>query len=540
MLLGLSIRDVVLIDRLDISFSSGLTVLTGETGAGKSILLDSLGLALGARAEGGLLRPGAEQLSVTAEFAPPSGHPSWVILAEQGLEALDTLLLRRVVGADGRSRAFVNDQPSSVGLLRRLGESLAEIHGQFASHSLLEPVNHRDVLDAFAGIDGAAARQAWRDWRDATARRIEAEEVLAKAQSEEGFLRHAVNELTALAPRAGEEAELAERRAFLMAGEKIAEGIGAALAALNARVDVEASLRAGQRALERIGEAAQGRLDAAVAALDRAAADAEQDPRVVESVEARLFELRALARKHRVTVDALPDLGQRLRNELTALDAGGEGVARLAAAEARAREAYVHAAEQTHRRRLEAARRLDAAVAAELPPLRLEKARFVTAIEELPEGQWGESGHDRITFTVATNPGAAPGHLARIASGGELARFMLALKVVLAASASTGTIVFDEVDSGIGGATAAAVGDRLARLAEAVQVLVVTHSPQVAARGRHHWLVSKSETNGAARVTAALLADDERREEIARMLAGARITDEARAAAESLMQGNAG
>ena len=550
MLQSLSIRDVVLIDRLDIAFAPGLTVLTGETGAGKSILLDSLGLALGARAESGLLRSGATQFSVAAEFAPPASHPVHAILAEQGLDAAETLILRRVVSADGRSRAFVNDQPASVGLLRRLGETLVEIHGQFESHTLLDVATHRTVLDAFAALDGKSVAEAWTAWRAAVTAKDAAEAELAGARGEEDYLRHAVAELEALAAKPGEEAELAARRMTLMAGEKLAEAMEAARQALAFPGDVEAGLRTARRSLDRMADKAGGRLDAVIAALDRAADEANEarglldtvaaaldlDPRNLEKTEERLFALRAMARKHNAAVDELPALAERLAARLSTIDAGGGALAKLAANEAAAKQAFVAASEKLSKARHTAAAKLDKSVATELSPLKLDRARFVTRIEALPESDWGAAGMDRVTFEVATNPGAAPGPLAKVASGGELARFMLALKLVLARTSPVATLVFDEVDADVGGATAAAVGERLAKLARSSQVLVVTHSPQVAAKGVHHWQVAKGDDGkgGTATRVVALVAAG-RREEIARMLAGAKITDQARAAADSLL-----
>lgn len=550
MLQSLSIRDVVLIDRLDIAFAPGLTVLTGETGAGKSILLDSLGLALGARAEGGMLRPGASQLSVAAEFALPADHPAWAVLADQGIEASQQLILRRVIGADGRSRAFVNDEPASVGLLRRLGETMVEIHGQFESHTLLDPASHRQVLDAFAGADGKAVAAAWAAWRSAAEVRAAAEADLAGARAEEDFLRHAVGELDAIDPKPGEEAELAARRVTLMAGEKLAEAMEAARQALSRPADIEAALQSAHRTLERVADKAGGRLDPVLAGLDRAAMEAAEarallenvaaaldlDPRNLERAEERLFGLRALARKHNAAVDELPALRERLYARLAAIDSGGDALTRLAAEEAAAQTVYLEAAAALAKARRAAAAKLDKAVAAELPPLKLDKARFATRVETLAEAEWGPAGMDRVAFEVATNPGAAPGPLAKVASGGELARFMLALKLVLARTSPVATIVFDEVDADVGGATAAAVGERLARLARGLQILVVTHSPQVAAKGAHHWQVAKSDDGKGGTVTrvVALVAAG-RREEIARMLAGAKVTDQARAAADSLL-----
>lgn len=550
MLQSLSIRDVVLIDRLDIAFAPGLTVLTGETGAGKSILLDSLGLALGARAEAGMLRPGASQLSVAAEFALPADHPAWAVLADQGIEGSQQLILRRVIGADGRSRAFVNDEPASVGLLRRLGETMVEIHGQFESHTLLDPASHRQVLDAFAGADGKAVAAAWTAWRSAAAARAAAEADLAGARAEEDFLRHAVGELDAIDPKPGEEAELAAQRVTLMAGEKLAEAMEAARHTLSRPADIEAALRSAHRTLERVADKAGGRLDPVLAGLDRAATEAAEalallenvaaaldlDPRNLERAEERLFALRALARKHNAAVDELPALRERLYARLAAIDSGGDALTRLATEEAAARAAYLEAAAALAKARRAAAAKLDKAVAAELPPLKLDKARFATRVETLAEAEWGPAGMDRVAFEVATNPGTAPGPLAKVASGGELARFMLALKLVLARTSPVATIVFDEVDADVGGATAAAVGERLARLARGLQILVVTHSPQVAAKGAHHWQVAKSDDGRGGTVTrvVALVAAG-RREEIARMLAGAKVTDQARAAADSLL-----
>ena len=539
MLLGLSIRDVVLIDRLDIAFQPGLTVLTGETGAGKSILLDSLGLALGARSESGLVRQGANQLSVTAEFSLSANHPALAILAEQEMDPTQDLMLRRVVSSDGRSRAFVNDQPVSVGLLRRLGDSLVEIHGQFESHGLLDPTTHRAVLDASGGLDVAAVRSAHAAWKTA-----------AKAKTEEDFLRHAVEELNALAPSPGEESSLAEKRAVMMHGEKLVEGMNSAIQYLSGKGDVEASLRSAQRALERVADKAEGRLDEVIAALDRAADEASEartlldrasasidlDPRALEKVEERLFALRAVARKHGVAVDDLATLRDKMAGELSALEAGDSGLAKLAAVEKAAKTAYAEAAKSLSRARVEAAARLDQAVAAELPPLKLDRARFQTRVAPMEESDWSETGMDRVAFEVATNPGSAPGPLGKIASGGELSRFMLALKVVLARVGTVPSIVFDEVDSGIGGAVAAAVGERLARLSSDLQVLVVTHSPQVAAKGTNHWHVAKGDDGQGGTVTrVAPLQPSQRREEIARMLAGSEVTDQARAAAESLL-----
>ncbi len=556
MLRGLTIRDVVLIDRLDLAFHAGLCVLTGETGAGKSILLDALGLALGMRAESGLVRHGAEQAVVTAEFSLSARHPARRVLEEAGFTVDgDALVLRRVVGADGRSRAFIDDQPASVGLLKQLGELLVEVQGQFAQQGLLDPATHRDALDAYGGYQTelAALAEAWRGWRGITREREAAEAALAKARADEEFLRHALAELASLDPQPGEETALAEQRALLMNREKLMEALEAALAELTGERGGERALHAAARQLERLRDKAGGRLDAALAALERAAVEAAEaaaqiaaaarglgrDGASLEKVEERLFALRALARKHNVPLDALPALRAEVGARIAALDDGGSNLARLRQREAEARIAYVAAAEVVGKKRRQAARVLDQAVTKELGPLKLDKARFSTVLVPQEESAWGEQGFERVYFEVTTNPGTPPGPLAKIASGGELSRFMLALKVVLARTSPVPTLVFDEVDSGIGGAIAAAVGERLHRLGEELQVLVVTHSPQVAARGAHHWRVAKQQAQTRTLTRVEELSADERREEIARMLSGTAVTAEARAAAASLMAGAA-
>ena len=559
MLHGLSIRDVVLIERLDLGFrgpapknSGGLVVLTGETGAGKSILLDALGLALGGRAESGLVRPGAAQAVVSAAFSVAPDHPAVALLGEQGLEDPGgDIVLRRVLGSDGRSRAFVNDQPVSVGLLRQLGECLVEVQGQFDQHGLLNPATHRLLLDAFG--DGAAllarTAQAWRAWREAETARAQEQANREKARAEEEFLRHASAELDKLAPQIDEEKTLAGERQMLRHGAALADALDGAARELAQGRGVAGALRHAQRLLERQADKAPGKFDAAIAALDRAAAEGEEaaaqidglqraldaDPNRLERIEERLYELRAAARKHGATVDDLPALHRRFIEQLAALDDGGDRLAKLAKQAAAARHAYMEAAKGLSAQRHLAARKLDKAVMAELAPLKLDKAKFRTEIAALEEPHWTESGTDRVNFAAATNPGMPPGPLNKIASGGELSRFMLALKVALSGDGPVGTLVFDEVDSGVGGATAAAVGERLARLARQVQVLVVTHSPQVAARGDAHWLVGKRSTRTATMTDVRELDDQARREEIARMLAGSEITDEARAAAGKLM-----
>ncbi|MCW8952667.1 MAG: DNA repair protein RecN [Rhodospirillales bacterium] len=555
MLQSLSIRDVVLIDRLDLSFRSGLCVLTGETGAGKSILLDALGLALGGRAESRLVRAGAEQASVTAAFDIEIDHPVFEILRDNALDVDDGLILRRTLSAEGRSRAFINDQPVSVALLRDVGGALVEIHGQFETQGLLDPKVHRGLLDTYGGLgkELSDTKKAYVDWRAARDAVAQAEEDFEKSRNEEDFLRHAVEELSVLNPGPGEDEELASRRALMMNGEKLADSLKAAQNDLMSGSGVEGALRSALRNLERIADKADGLLDDAIAALDRAAIEATEgiaqldrtaaaldlDPRQLEKVEERLFALRAAARKYNVGVDDLAALRERFEGQLMAIEDGGAGLEKLRKAASAARENYVAAGQRLGSARQDSARALDEAVRVELEPLRLGNARFETLVAPLEEADWGESGLDSVAFLVATNPGAAAGPIAKIASGGELARFMLALKVVLAKADPVPTLVFDEVDSGIGGATAAAVGERLSRLADGVQVLVVTHSPQVASRGAHHWRVSKPESGGKVRTTVEPLAQPDRQEEIARMLAGEQVTEEARAAAGRLIDGEA-
>ncbi|NQU55956.1 MAG: DNA repair protein RecN [Rhodospirillales bacterium] len=556
MLQSLSIRDVVLIERLELSFEAGLGVLTGETGAGKSILLDALGLALGVRAETRLVRHGAKQAAVSATFDLAGDNSFDLILDEHGLEPDEGLLiLRRVLGADGRSRAFVNDQPVSVALLKRLGEGLVEVHGQFESQRLLQAANHRGLLDSYASLKGTIEKVSslWKNWRSAIKAHAVAAEEMAAARRDQEFLVHAVGELETLDPQAGEDQALAAKRTMMMHGEHLIDAMNKALADLTRADGAEESLRSASHRLELVAEKAGGKLDDAIAALDRAAIEAAEgqallekasaeidlDPQKLEAVEERLFALRAQARKHNVDVDDLVGLLARMRSQLADVEDGGARLMQLQKAEQDARVAYVGAATALSKARTKAALALDMAVGAELAPLKMEKATFVTTIEELDEASWGEQGCDKVTFEVSTNPGAPAGPLNRIASGGELSRFMLALKAVLAASDAIPTLIFDEVDAGIGGAVAAAVGQRLAKLATTAQVLVVTHSPQVASRGAYHWRVSKSGGEGAVLTAIETLSMDERKEELARMLAGAEITEEARAAADSLLKGAA-
>ena len=554
MLQSLSIRDVVLIDRLELGFHPGLGVLTGETGAGKSILLDALGLALGVRAESGLVRPGAEQAVVSAGFALPAEHPARALLAEHGLLAADEehLVLRRVLAADGRSRAFINDQPASIGLLREVGEMLVEIEGQFAQRGLLDAATHREALDAFGGhgAEIEALRVRFSAWREAREARAAAEQRLAKARADEEYLRHALGELETLKPEIGEEQRLAESRGFLQQREKLGEALEAALAELAGERGADRAVNAALRPLERLRDKLGERLDPAVTALERVSSELREAIAQLEAalrglgpaglsleqIEERLFALRALARKYNVSVDGLAELRTEIAAKVAALEDGGGEVKKLQRREAELRNDYVAAAGRVGERRRAAAKALDTAVAKELKPLKLDRARFATVLTALPEAEWGEWGAERIHFEVQTNPGAPPGPIGKIASGGELARFLLALKVVLARTLPAPTLVFDEVDSGIGGAVAAAVGERLHRLGESLQVLVVTHSPQVAAKGTHHWRVAKRQAASKTLTTVDELSAAERREEIARMLSGSVVTAEARAAAASLME----
>jgi DNA repair protein RecN (Recombination protein N) len=557
MLSTLSIRDVVLIDRLELSFAPGLCALTGETGAGKSILLDALGLALGGRADSRLVRHGCETASVAAGFAVAADHPVHGLMREHDLPVeTDGLVLRRVLGRDGRSRAFVNDHSVGVSMLRRLGELLVEVHGQFESQRLLEPATHRTLLDTFAGAlpQLAECARSWDAWRETLDRLAQAEAEIETARRDEDYLRHVLGELDALDPQPGEEDDLATRRSRMQNAEKQAAAVAEAAEVLSGQGrGPMGALQGALRILQRNADGAHGRVAAVIESLDRAAselaeaealleaalAEAEHDPRALESIEERLFALRRAARKHDVHVDDLAGLRTQLGERLASVEAGDERVVRLRAAAEAAGAGFRQAAADVGAARRQARGRLDSAVAAELAPLRLGGARFATRIDELPERDWGRHGRDRVEFEVATNPGVPPGPLGRIASGGELARLMLALKVVLAGADPVPTLVFDEVDAGIGGAVAAAVGERLARLSREVQVLVVTHSPQVAARGQHHWRIAKTEADGAARTAVDALGAAERAEEIARMLAGTQVTDAARAAALSLLRGSA-
>ena len=545
MLRSLDIRDVLIIDRLALEFQPGLNVLTGETGAGKSILLDALGFVLGWRGRAELVRQGAAQGEVTAVFDLSADHPARAVLTEAGIEAEDDLILRRVNTADGRKTAWVNDRRVSGEVLRDLSDTLVELHGQHDDRGLLNPLGHRALLDAFAGLDLSPLRAAWRGQSQARAALAEAELALQAARKEEDFLRHAVAELDKLNPEAGEEASLDARRRMMQGAERIRSDIARAHAAIGEN-GAEQAMRDAMRWLEGAADRADGRLEPALAALNRALAELSEaqagvedtlqaldfNPAELEALEERLFAIRALARKHGVAADDLGGHADGLRARLAALDAGESGIAALEKAVVQAERRYREEAAAVTQARLAAAKRLDLAMAAELAPLKMERAVFVT---EVTAGEPGPEGVDAVTFTVATNPGAPSGALNRIASGGELSRFLLALKVCLTGEAPGLTMIFDEIDRGVGGATADAVGRRLKALAAGCQVLVVTHSPQVAALGGTHWRVEKRVVADQTLSTVVPLSAPDRVEEIARMLSGDTISDAARQAARALL-----
>jgi DNA repair protein RecN (Recombination protein N) len=553
MLVRLSIRDIVLIDKLDLDFAKGLAVLTGETGAGKSILLDAFALALGGRGDAGLVREGAEQGQVTAVFDVPAKHPARKLLKEQGIEAEDDLILRRVQSLDGKTRAFINDQPVSVQTLRGLGAALVEIHGQHDDRALVDAATHRALLDAYAGLEDEAAEVArlW-DQRRAAAEAVESHRIeVERAQREADYLRHAVDELSKLRPEDGEETALAERRTTMMQAEKIAGDLRDAYDAVAGNASPVPGFASAIRRLERRTAQAPGLADPAVKALDTALSAIEEarihleaalhaanfDPAELERIEERLFSLRAAARKYNTPVDNLAALAERYAGALALIDAGAEKLGKLEKAAAETEARFRKAAASLSDARKTAAAKLDKAVNTEIKPLKLDRAVFSTSIASDPEAA-GSHGFDRVEFWVQTNPGTRPGPLMKVASGGELARFLLALKVVLADKGSAPTLVFDEIDTGVGGAVADAIGVRLAKLASRVQAIAVTHAPQVAARANRHYVIAKGALDKGKRVATRVseVAAERRREEIARMLAGAEITDEARAAAERLIK----
>jgi DNA repair protein RecN (Recombination protein N) len=552
MLTRLAIRNIVLIEALDLEFPGGLGVLTGETGAGKSILLDALGLVLGNRADSGLLRAGEERASVTAtfEFATlPEAVRDVLAEAEVEIEPGEPLILRRTLKSDGASKAFVNDQPVGAALLRELAPALVELHGQHVDRGLVNPRGHRALLDRYSGADVVGVEAGWRDWRAAEAKLAEARAAIAQAKDDQDLLVAYLAELAALEPREGEEEALAGARADMQKGERLSGDLEELRVLWEGSDSAFATLRGAARRLDRIaGE--HPLLAEALAALDRAVIEAGEaetkleaaagalthDPAELDRIETRLFELRALARKHRCEVDELPAKMREMRAALDAIEAGDAQIGELEATERAAHEVYRARAEALHANRVAAALRLDEAVAGELAPLKLDAARFRTAVSELPEERWGPHGIDSVEFLIATNPGADFAPLNKIASGGELSRFILALKVALAEQGGAATVIFDEIDRGVGGAVASAIGERLARLAEGGQLLAVTHSPQVAARGRTHYVIAKSSEGTVTRTSGHALGDGDRREEIARMLSGAEVTDEARAQASRLLE----
>ncbi|APG46368.1 DNA repair protein RecN [Phaeobacter porticola] len=548
MLRALDIRDILIIDHLELNFQAGLNVLTGETGAGKSILLDSLGFVLGWRGRAELVRQGAKQGEVMAEFDLTPDHPAHAVLAEAGLPTGDTLLLRRVNTAEGRKTAWVNDRRCSGEVLRALSDTLLELHGQHDDRGLLNPRGHRAMLDEFANLADmlVTVRERWTTASRARKMVSETRIALEAIRAEEDFLRHAVAELDALDPQPGEDAALDLRRRDMQSAERIRGDIQRAQSLLTGGAD--AALSDAQRWLEGVADQAQSALDAPIAALLRAMIELGEaqdgvarvldgldfNPGELEDCEERLFAIRALARKHDVLPDDLGGYADTLRQKLAAVDAGDQDLADQEAALAEAEAAYAGAADQLSAARRETAAALDAAVMAELAPLKMERAVFETRVTD---AEAGPEGKDAVAFTVATNPGAPAGPLNKIASGGELSRFLLALKVCLRGETGNQTMIFDEIDRGVGGATADAVGRRLKSLADGGQVLVVTHSPQVAAQGAHHWRVQKRVVDGQTLSEVVPLDDDERVDELARMVSGDTITPEARAAARALLAG---
>ncbi len=552
MLKQLSIRNIVLISACDIPFEDGLCVLTGETGAGKSILLDALGLALGERGDSGLLRDGEEQASVTAEFHLVPKSTTHGVLSDLGLEADDVLVIRRIIGADGKSRCFVNDQPVSVTGLKRIGETLVEVHGQHDQRGLLDMRTHLDLLDAYGRLEAQRAEvsmlyERWAEKRDALRRLRES---IVESQREQDYLQHMCGELRTLAVEEGEEARLADQRATMMQSEKLADTIQDCLRELQHDVAVDAALRTAQRILTRSSQAMSVPFQQAVDALERAqlevqeavghleqiAQDSAYDPHKLESMEERLFAIKAAARKYNIAADDIPKLLHEVEDKLSTIDNQQQRIGEMESDMKTARDVYLSAAQSLSDARGAAAQRLQRALIKELGPLKMGRCRFRVVQEELGEDQWNARGTDAVRFEAATNVGQNYAPLHKIASGGELSRFMLALKVVLASLKSTPTLIFDEIDTGTGGAVADAIGARLALLSDSAQVLVVTHLPQVAARGTHHLYIEKSDSKKATNTTVTVLDVAARKEELARMLAGAEVTDEARGAASKLME----
>ena len=554
MLQSLSIHNVVLIDKLALSFDKALSVFTGETGAGKSILLDALSLALGGRADTNLVRHGQDNLSVTAEFTITETHPAYKLLQENELDTDTTLILRRTLTKDGKSKAFINDTPISVGLLKQFGDTLVEIHGQFATHGLLNPNTHLSVLDKYGKLqkDTEECKSFYEEWKNAQKAVNEALKILEKAKNDEDFLSHAVKELDAFNPKVGEENELAEKRISLMNAEKITQSLNTAyqILAIGNGSSIQSQLSTALRELEKASRFIPNKFEGIIADLDAVAeglsvasdeleniASSFEDPaQELERIDERFFALKDLARKYHVEADDLPAILSDFEEKLSLIDKGEDELIILKKSEENARLRFIQKASELSKKRHLVAEKLDNAVSKELPALKLEKARFITAVEDLNEDKYTADGMNQVTFCISTNGNTPPAPLNKIASGGELARFMLALKVNLAGVEDVETLIFDEVDSGIGGATASAVGERLARLGKERQVLVVTHSPQVAAFGQTHLKVSKSSEKDTVLTTVFALKEEERLEEIARMLSGAQITEAARIAARTLWE----
>lgn len=552
MLTALSIRDIVLIEKLDLVLDHGLTILTGETGAGKSILLDSLGLALGARGDSTLVRTGQTKGSVTAAFSLPDRHAAFKLLEEQGVDAFGEIIIRRIQTAEGPSRATINDQPVSLNLVRQVAALLVELHGQHADRALVDVAEHRRLLDAFGGLEGQVEKLSllWHEMTSARDAKAEHKALMTRAEAEREYLEHAAEELRELNPEPDEEQHLADKRQLMMQSEQYISALDEAESALAGDSNGEARLHAALRKLERRKEGAGGRLDQVTSALDRVIVEFNEaqramfearktfafDPKDLERSEERLFGLRAAARKFKCTVDQLASVREKFESDLKALIDGGAKLVALEKAHVEAKAFYEKAADALSALRRRTAKLLDKAVRAELPALKLEKARFETDVQA-DAAKPTSSGIDRVEFVVAANPGTPLSPLMKVASGGELARFMLALKVVLAAKGSAPVLIFDEIDTGVGGAVADAIGNRLRRLADGLQVIAVTHSPQVAARASQHMLISKSEDKKLKRMftRVAPLENQSRREEVARMLSGATVTDAARAQADELL-----
>lgn len=551
MLKSLSIRNVVLIDKLDLDFQNGFSVLSGETGAGKSILLDSVGLLLGKRAEVGMIRSGCDKLSVCGSFeiADKKGELA-ALCAEYDLDFEHEIIIKRTLNQDGKGKIFFNDQPITQKLLKEIGSYLVEIHGQFDNQGLLNPATHLSVLDGYGAYPEkiTVLKTAFAAYKKAKDNRVNAEAKIAQSKADEDNLRHWVDEFQKMQPRENEQEELEEKRRQMMNAEKILENLDAAYKALN-QGGVQSALRQAQAAISRVNVLLNGKFDNIYSLLDTALVNADEAGEEIEAasnevslnqneldaVEERLFALKALARKHNTTIEELPLVWQQMEENLRNLELGEDDIENLRKLEEAAYKDYVKKATEVSQARLAAALRLDGKIQAELPDLKMEKARFMTQISTKPENQWNENGRDDVCFMVSTNPNTPYGSISKIASGGELARFMLALKVNLAQTSQVETMIFDEVDAGIGGATAQAVGEKLAKLGEQVQVLVVTHSPQVAAQSKYHYKVEKTTVDNVTTTSLRELSAAEKTEEVARMLSGEHITDEARAAAKVLI-----